>query len=440
VSLRTRDDAEAAQRHAGVHLEAERQFQRWRAEAAGVPIQNCDDWAEGLRFLRRNGLEYVPLEQLRAEHNTNGAAEHPSEFERRLGFVADSLGIVTDDVETRDRAINGSLEARAVLGVLQRPVIRLSGALQIYLAEKATDLSRMAVRSARGFRLERERVIEGLRAALGEDKPIGNLTRSDARLFRDALVARQVAISTVNKYLGVAQTIIGAAIRDHDLSIRNPFESLRVEDQTPDIEKRHPLSPEDIKLLLESRDGINDELRDILVLLICTGARLSEMAGLDIADVQPEQTSDGPPHVWIRPNTTRPLKTRSSRRRVPLIGPGVQALNDAVARAASGGRAEGPLFPRYGRNGGSDAASQALMSFLRRVGITDRKKVVHSIRHSVKQALRDGGCPKDVRDAIQGHRAGDVAETYGSGVSLEVMREWLERAIELMHPRKHRRG
>src|SRR5262245_50483658 len=68
ASLGTRDDAQAAQRHARVHLEAEQQFQRWRAEAAGASVPNNDEWAEGLRFLRRNGLEYISLDQLRAEH------------------------------------------------------------------------------------------------------------------------------------------------------------------------------------------------------------------------------------------------------------------------------------------------------------------------------------------------------------------------------------
>src|SRR5262245_11746940 len=88
------------------------------------------------------------------------------------------------------------------------------------------------------------------------------------------------------------------------------------------------------------------------------------------------------------------------------------------------------------RSGGGSAASQALMTFLRRIGITDRRKVVHSIRHSIKQALRDAGCPKDVRDAIQGHSSGDVAETYGSGHAVLSMAEWLERASRMLLDRQ----
>ena len=58
VSLDTRDDAEAAQRHAKVHIEAEQRFKRWRVEASGTPVPNSeeDEWEKGNRFLRHSGL------------------------------------------------------------------------------------------------------------------------------------------------------------------------------------------------------------------------------------------------------------------------------------------------------------------------------------------------------------------------------------------------
>ncbi len=67
---------------------------------------------------------------------------------------------------------------------------------------------------------------------------------------------------------------------------------------------------------------------------------------------------------------------------------------------------------------------------MRRASLTDRRKSVHSLRHTVKQRLRDVGVPKDIRDAIQGHAGGDAAETYGLGVALRVMREALEKAFQ----------
>ena len=43
----------------------------------------------------------------------------------------------------------------------------------------------------------------------------------------------------------------------------------------------------------------------------------------------------------------------------------------------------------------------------------------------MKDRLREAGCPKDIRDAIQGHSSKDIAETYGQGHTLRTMQEWL---------------
>ncbi len=69
------------------------------------------------------------------------------------------------------------------------------------------------------------------------------------------------------------------------------------------------------------------------------------------------------------------------------------------------------------------------MKALRAAGVTEDRKTIHSVRHAVKQRLRDVGCPKDVRDAIQGHASGDIAEVHGLGHVLGVMADWLGKAL-----------
>jgi integrase len=44
----------------------------------------------------------------------------------------------------------------------------------------------------------------------------------------------------------------------------------------------------------------------------------------------------------------------------------------------------------------------------------------HSFRHVMKDRIREVGCPKDIRDAIQGHASGDVAELR-TGRTLKTM-------------------
>ena len=48
---------------------------------------------------------------------------------------------------------------------------------------------------------------------------------------------------------------------------------------------------------------------------------------------------------------------------------------------------------------------------------------MHSLRHRMKDGLRNTGCPEAVSLVILGHGSKTVASNYGSGYALEVMRE-----------------
>ena len=67
-----------------------------------------------------------------------------------------------------------------------------------------------------------------------------------------------------------------------------------------------------------------------------------------------------------------------------------------------------------------------IMKRLRTV-ITDRKLTMHSLRHRMKDRLRNTGCPEAVSMAILGHGSNTVAANFGLGYALEVMREHIER-------------
>jgi hypothetical protein len=50
-----------------------------------------------------------------------------------------------------------------------------------------------------------------------------------------------------------------------------------------------------------------------------------------------------------------------------------------------------------------------------------------TLRHRMKDKLRNTGCPEDVSLAILGHSTNTVAANYGSGYALEVMRGHMEK-------------
>ena len=52
--------------------------------------------------------------------------------------------------------------------------------------------------------------------------------------------------------------------------------------------------------------------------------------------------------------------------------------------------------------------------YLRSVGITDRRKVFHSFRHSFKDALRAADVSEDLNDALLGQKNSSVGRSYGA--------------------------
>ena len=69
-----------------------------------------------------------------------------------------------------------------------------------------------------------------------------------------------------------------------------------------------------------------------------------------------------------------------------------------------------------------------LMKRLRKT-VNDPKVTIHSLRHRMKDKLRNTGCPEAISKAILGHSENSVAANYGSGYAIEVMREHLYKAL-----------
>ena len=144
---------------------------------------------------------------------------------------------------------------------------------------------------------------------------------------------------------------------------------------------------------------------------------MSEIAGLRVQDCDAERGC-----ITIVPTPWRRLKTKSSERSVPLS---IEAMA-ALARVAKGKAPEEPIFDRYAKPRGGDMCSAMLMKRLRKT-ITDKKVTMHSLRHRMKDKLRNTGCPEAISMAILGYSANTVAANYGSGYALEVMREHMEK-------------
>ena len=190
--------------------------------------------------------------------------------------------------------------------------------------------------------------------------------------------------------------------------LQNPFSGLAFSETE---KRRHAFSNDWIEQrILEAGalSALNDEARDILLLMVNTGARPSELVNL----VEKRICLDHPiPHIQIRADE-RQLKTKYSVRDLPLVGCSLDAMKN---------HPEG--FPRYRFK--SALWSNTVAKFMRQNGLLESDNhSPYSLRHSLSDRLQNAGCEDRTRKEIMGHRPEGII--YGSGSSLETKAKWLE--------------
>ena len=147
--------------------------------------------------------------------------------------------------------------------------------------------------------------------------------------------------------------------------------------------------------------------------------RLSEAAGLHINDIILDEDI---PYINLTPHRWRGLKTKGSRRKIPLVGSSLWA-----AQRIKNNPHHTYAFPRYNTTSSTNAnsASAAINKWLKpRV---PEGCVIHSFRHSLRDRLRAVQCPSDMIDQIGGWCTAGVGQAYGEGYSLEKKWEWIGR-------------
>lgn len=287
-------------------------------------------------------------------------------------------------------------------------VIRLSDALALYWKthKKSGDAD---------FVIAVERDWNKLIGLFG-DIPVVSLTRAQARGFIDHLTAQGLKTTSVRRNLSHIIAILNAAIREGELTRQNPFTRLQISGEGEDAKAASVPTRGELEEIAQRFENENSVTALLSLMLLETGTRIAEFSGMKVGDV----FLNAPvPYVRIKPNEWRGVKTISSVRGFPLVGITLQAMKKALELP----RTNDALFPPYAMKGGNNNASAAVNKRLKHWGITSK-----SFRHSLKDRLREVGCPKDIRDAIQGHENGEIAETYGLGHTLKTMHDWLEKA------------
>ena len=391
VSLKT-DSLEVAQTKAPAVWRA--LLDGWEAKLKGRDADADRAFEAAKELAAARGFTYLPLAQV--------ATLPIGELVERVEAVAAH----TPKGEPVDR-----VEAAAVLGGAVAPAITLTGGLDDYWKLTRDQIAGKSEDQLRRWRNPRIKAVKNLVAVVG-DKPIADLSGDDMLDFRtwwvERIEAEDLTPNSANKDLVHIGSVLRTVNKMKRLGLVLPLSDLALKEG--EKAKRPPFSTSWIKdrlLAPGALDGLNDEARAILLTMVNTGCRPSEIACLTAGQIH---LGDAVPHISIEP-IGRQLKSARARRKIALVGVSFEAM-----KAFPGG------FPRYAKS--SASLSATVNKFLRQNGLleTDRH-VLYSLRHSFEDRLLAAGVDERVRRDLMGHRL--TREEYGAGASLDHMRRLL---------------
>ena len=287
--------------------------------------------------------------------------------------------------------------------------VSLSDALQTYLKIKG-------VGKRKTFHAAAERACKYLVQATAA-KDLHEYTRQDALDYRDYLLAKGLAGSSITRVLNTLNSVINFVSSEYALDVKNPFSGVYY-DRSSKVRKRQPIPLGALKNIQSECYRIDDDVRWLIALISDTGMRLSEAAGLHRDDIV---LNHGVPHVVVQPHPWRPLKTLASERKIPLVGASFWAAERVLSQTNNTNFA----FPRYNRSGrtNGNSASAALNKWLKLH--VPKGCSVHSLRHSMRDRLREVNCPAEMIDQIGGWSKVTVGQGYGIGFDTKKMLPFL---------------
>jgi integrase len=238
--------------------------------------------------------------------------------------------------------------------------------------------------------------------------------------------------TTLSKYLIRLSSLFKWAVR-HGFTDRNYAEGLSVKRRVEASEERSTYSLEDIARMLAVEpftigpSATHPEHYWIPLIGLLSGMRLNEICQLYIADVV---ELDGIPCFDINEEKDKMLKNRASRRIIP-IHPQLLKLgfmkHVGSLKEASAER----LWPNLARrrDGYGHTFSQWFQRFNRANITDDPRKVFHSFRHTLANALKQAGVAEALIAEILGHAStsitmGRYGKRFTPSVLLSALEKW----------------
>ena len=353
------------------------------------------------------GFVYRPVEELATQLDIEEIIDRLRRVDRGAGLAE----------EKAEALLGGAPEAK------DRTTV--SEAFELYVSKIAFDDQYNKSDAQRKSWEKRKQVSIDYFIEREGDIPLLDITREVATRYRDWWQSRMLpqkdgskpyTPNTVNRHIGNMRSLYLRYFKYRgETDVEDPFRGFFFAGKSK--VKRASFSDEWVreKILAPGMfDDLRLELRVIIYLLVETGARLSEIVNLRPDDILLDHDI---PHIIIRPEQNRELKTSDSEREIPLVGIALPAME---------------LCPNgfehyYDRN--TLVSANLMKAFKQRNLLPSKDHVIYSLRHSFEDRMLEGNLDYGLRCALMGHK--NNRPEYGQGGSLNFRRDQL---LKIAHP------
>lgn len=252
----------------------------------------------------------------------------------------------------------------------------------------------------------------------------------DAQEFISFIDSQKLSLSTSNRILSTMRSFYAYLERDHNLT--NPMKDV--------VSRKLPLRLPKALTISQMSDLINSSYREdliislrdkaILEILYSSGARVSEIVGMNLADVY-DMNSDSEQIRIIK------LRGKGGKERiVPMGSFSVKALDDYLVRVrpmlllkSDKNKSDALFLNQRGTRISRQSAWQIVVDSAERAGLSEGISP-HVFRHSFATHLLDGGADIRVVQEILGHASVTTTQIY-TLITIDKIRE----SYAMAHPR-----
>ena len=235
------------------------------------------------------------------------------------------------------------------------------------------------------------------------DMPVRAIRRAHVVDLINALIEQELAPPTIVRIKAVLGSIFNLAIAE-DIIHKSP--TFKVPTPRVDPNHGHPLSPTEAQLLLET---IPEHFFALVYIMLTTGIRWSEAAGLQIKHFQPMAslaTLTIEQGLHYTPKGTRIEKTKSkaSNRVLPLTAEQVNVLSKHLTKIGrTGANADEPLFvsPEGKHLNYANFRNRIWTPTVESIGLSD--VTIKDLRKTVATNLAQAGVDIKTTTSIMGH-------------------------------------